>query len=97
VLGLVELAQRAPDPVQEHRAEPVEPDPPSLPVEERHAEFGFQARDRPAQRGLGHVQFGRGPADVLEAGDGLEVAKLKQVHRLMLSKHKDFGNWSWTE
>ena len=79
--GLVEFAERDSDPGQERGAEPVQRHPPAWPVEQRDAEFGLQARDRPAQRGLGHVEFGRGPADVLVAGDGLEVAKLKQVHR----------------
>ena len=80
-LALVDLAERPVGPGQEHRAEPVELNPPSAAVEERDAEFGLEARDRPAQRGLGDVQLGRGPAHVLVAGDGLEVAQLEQVHR----------------
>ncbi len=43
--ALVQLAQRAPGPGQEHGAEPVELNSPSAAVEERHAEFGFQPRD----------------------------------------------------
>ena len=95
VLALVEFVQRPAGPGQEHRAEPVEPDPPSAAVEERDAEFGLQARDGPAQRGLGDAQFGRGPAHVLVAGDGLEVTQLEQVHSFMLSEHKEIPNRSW--
>ena len=95
-LALVELVQRPAGPGQEHRAEPVEPDPPSAAVEERDAELGLQARDGPAQGGLGDAELGRGPAHVLVAGDGLEIAQLEQVHALMLSEHKEMPNRSWT-
>ena len=96
VLALVELVQGPVGPDQEHRAEPVEPDPPSATVEEGDAEFGLQARDGPAQGGLGDAQFGRGPAHVLVAGDGLEVTQLEQVHIFMLAEHKKMTNRSWT-
>lgn len=96
VLTLVELAERPAGPGQEHRAEPVELDPPPAAVEERHADFGLQSCDRPAQRGLGDVQLGRGPAHVLVPGDGLEVTQLEQVHVFMFSEHKQIQNRSWT-
>ena len=80
VLALVELADGARDPGEEHGAEAVELDPPSVTVEERDPELGFEARDRPAEGRLGDVQLGRRPAHVLVVGDGLEVAQLQEIH-----------------
>ena len=78
--GLVELAERDSDPGQERGAEPVQRHPPAAPVEQRDAEFGLQAGDRPAERGLRHAEFLGRAAHVLVAGDGLEVAQLQEVH-----------------
>jgi hypothetical protein len=75
--ALVELSDGARNPGEEHGAETVEPEPPSVAVEEPDPQLGFEARDRPAEGGLGDVQLGRGPAHVLVVGDGLEVAQLR--------------------
>ena len=52
--GVVEFVQRPLDPGQERGAVAVEPDGATVPVEERHTEFGLQPGDGPAHRGLGH-------------------------------------------
>ena len=86
MLALVELAQRAAGPGQEHRAEPVELNPPSAAVEERDAEFGLEARDGPAQRGLGDAQLGRGPdLVVIMALNGLGVGSVYAVNPLQIT------------
>ena len=77
---VVELAQGTVDMVQEHRTVLVEPDTAPPPVEERGTQIGLQTRDGAAEGGLGDPQFLRGTADVLVAGDGLEVTQLQQVH-----------------
>jgi hypothetical protein len=79
--ALVEFAERAADPAQEGRAEPVQRHPPAVPLEKRNTELALQPGDRAAQRGLRDPQLGGRPADVLMPGDGLKVTQLKQVHR----------------
>lgn len=53
----------------------------------------FQALDLPAERRLGHLQPGRGPAEVQLLGDGDEPAELGQrvVHAATVSRDTESG------
>ena len=57
------------------------------PVEEGSAQLVFQGGHRAADRGLGHVQAGRGAGEPALLGHADHVAKLVQLHgnRLRLS------------
>ena len=58
-----------------------EGDVPGVAVEEADAEFAFQALDALRQRRLGHVQAGRGSAEVQFLGHGEEVPQVpEEVH-----------------
>ena len=82
--------------VQEHRAEPVEPDPP--PCRSKSGTPSSASRRAIDRLSAGWATCSSAAARLTcwRPGDGLEVAKLKQVHPLNALKHKYFGNWSWT-
>ena len=73
-------SERAVDALQERLSVRVQPDLPTGPVEERDAELGFEALDRPAERGLVDSKLLRRPRHVLRAGQGLELSELREVH-----------------
>lgn len=73
--GLLGLPQQRPCLVVERPARRGERDPGGGAVQQDGAEIGLQLFDGPAQRRLGHVQPGGGPAEVPFLGDGHEVAQ----------------------
>lgn len=82
---VLKLRQRPVHAAQEGRAMPVEVDPATPAVEERHTQLRLQPGDRPAHRRLGDAQFVGRPADVLVARDDLEAAQRQQIHQPPLS------------
>ncbi len=50
------------------------------PVDQAGAEVGFQLAQGAGQRGLRHVQPGRGPGDGAFGRDGEEGAQMPQLH-----------------
>jgi hypothetical protein len=79
---LVHVAQQAPRPVQQRLAGQGEFHPVRGTPQQVTADQALQAADLPAQRGLGQVEPGRGPAEVQLVGHRDEGAQVTQFDRI---------------
>ena len=79
-LRVLDVEAHALGPLQQHLAGGGEADAAAGLLEQRSAAVFLEPPHAARQRRLRAVQLGRGAADVLQLGDGLEVAQVAQVH-----------------
>ena len=84
LLGFLRQAEDAPRQVEQRRADLGQHELPAAPLDQRDAVALLQRLDLSRQGRLRHPEPGRGAGEAACAGDGVEGAELRRIHRLYL-------------